>query len=61
MAARGPQNGGWGLERGVPLGFGRSQQLLLNKFFDSTTPSMRKGRDGGTGKTGGEKKREKKD
>ena len=25
---------------------GRSDQLLLNKFFDASTPSMRKGRDG---------------
>ena len=24
----------------------RSDQLLLNKFFDPSTPSMRKGRDG---------------
>ena len=31
---------------------GRSKQLSLNKFFDPSTPSMRKGRDGG-------KKREK--
>ena len=29
-----------------PLVFGRSRQLLLNKFFDPSTPSMRKGRDG---------------
>ena len=36
--------------------FGRSEQLLLNKFFDPSTPSMRKGRDGGE-KNG--KKREK--
>ena len=33
--------------------FGRSRQLLLNKFFDPSTPSMRKGDDGETGKTGG--------
>jgi len=26
---------------------GRSRQLLLNKFFDPSTPSMRKGRDRG--------------
>ena len=31
--------------------FGRSKQLLLNKFIDPSTPSIRKGRDGG--KTGG--------
>ena len=30
-----------------PLVFGRSKQLSLNKFFDPSTPSMRKGRDGG--------------
>ena len=34
--------------------FGHSKQLSLNKFFDPSTPSMRKGRDGG--KTGGKKK-----
>ena len=33
--------------------FGRSKQLLLNKFFDPSTPSMRKVDDG-------EKKRKKK-
>ena len=27
--------------------FGHSKQLSLNKFFDPSTPSMRKGRDGG--------------
>ena len=32
IAARGPQNG--------------SKQLLLNKIFDPSTPSMRKGCDG---------------
>ena len=26
---------------------GRCRQLLLNKFFDPSTPSMRKGDDGG--------------
>ena len=26
--------------------FGYSRQLLLNKLFDPSTPSMRKGRDG---------------
>ena len=37
----------------------RSKQLSLNKFFDPSTPSMRKGRDGGGKKTGrtGKKKR----
>ena len=34
MAARGPKAGRRGL--------GRSRQLLLNKFFDPSTPSMRK-------------------
>ena len=39
--------------------FGPSNnQLSLNKFFDPSTPSMRKGRDGGRKKTG--KKRGKK-
>ena len=37
MATRGPQNG--------QQVFGRSRQLSLNKFFDPSTPSMRKGRD----------------
>ena len=36
-----------------PSVFGHSKQLSLNKFFDPTTPSMRKGRDGE--KNGGEK------
>ena len=39
MAARGPQNGRRGLERGLPLGFGT---LSLNKFLDPSTPSRRK-------------------
>ena len=40
----------------------RSKQLLLNKFFDLSTPSMKKGRDGG-GKNGRKnvKKEEKND
>ena len=42
MAARGPQNGRQSLERGVPRGL-----WALNKFIDLSTPSMRKGRDGG--------------
>ena len=33
--------------------FGRSPQLLLHKFFDLSTPFMRKGRDGGEEKNGG--------
>ena len=43
---RGPKmvDGVW---KGVyPYVFGRSKQLSLNKFFDPSTPSMRKGRDG---------------
>ena len=33
--------------KGVQLQvIGRSRQLSLNKFFDLSTPSMRKGRDG---------------
>ena len=40
-----------------PEVFGHSKQLSLNKFFDPSTPSMRKGRDGGTGKKTGKKKR----
>ena len=31
----------------TPKVFGHSKQLLLNKFFDPSTPSMRKGRNGG--------------
>ena len=63
MAARGPQNGRWGLERGLPLGFGT---LSLNEFFDLSTPSMRKVDDRGkkTGKKRGRemgKKRKRKD
>ena len=43
---------------GPEMADGHSEQLLLNKFFDLSTPSMRKGCDGGKKKTG--KKREKK-
>ena len=35
-----------------PLDFGCPRQLLLNKFFDPSTPSMRKGDDGEKGKNG---------
>ena len=36
-----------GVWKGVYLsGFGRSRQLSQNKFFDPSTPSMGKGRDG---------------
>ena len=52
-----------GVWKGVyPYVFGRSKQLSLNKFFDPSTPSMRKGCDGGKngGKKGGKKEEEKK-
>ena len=57
MTARGPQNG-----RRV----GHSEQLPLNKFFDPSTPCMRKGDDRGknrkkTGKKRGKKQQEKND
>ena len=40
-----------GVWRGVPsLVVGCSDLLLLNKFFDLSTPSMIKGRDGGKNK-----------
>ena len=42
---------------GVWKVFGRSKQLLLNKFFDPSTPFMRTGRDGGET----EKKKEEKE
>ena len=36
-----------GVRKGVySLVFGRSRQLSLNKFFNQSTPTMRKGRDG---------------
>ena len=45
-----------GVWKGVqPKVIGHFKQLSLNKFFDPSTPSMRKGRDGG------EKKSEKKE
>ena len=35
-----------GVWKGVyPRVFGRSKQLLLNKLFDPSNPSMKKGRD----------------
>ena len=47
-----------GVWKGVyPLVFGQSKQLSLNKIFDPSTPSRRKGRDGEKRK----KKREKTD
>ena len=60
MAARGPQNGRRGLERGLTLGYWPSKPLLLNKFFDPSTPSMRKGDDGGEKKNGKKKRGKKK-
>ena len=33
-----------------PYVLGRSRQLSLNKFFDPSTPSMREGCDGESGK-----------
>ena len=42
-----------GVWKGVyPKVFGHSRQLSLNKFFDPSTPSMRKGRGGERGKMG---------
>ena len=49
MAVRGPQNGQQDLKRGLPLGYGRSHYFPRNKFFDPSTPSMRKVDDGGNG------------
>ena len=40
--------------------FGRSRPISLNRFFDQSTPSMRKGDDGGEKngeKTGGKKEK----
>ena len=54
ITARGPQNGRRGLERCLPLGFRHFLQLWQNKFFDLSTPSMRKVDDG-------EQKREKRE
>ena len=46
MAARGPKmaDGVW--EGVYPYIFGHSKQLSINKFFDQSTPSMRKVDDG---------------
>ena len=46
MAARGPQNGRRGLERGLPIGFWALPSTFPNKFFDLSAPSMRKGNSG---------------
>ena len=45
MGARVPKNGQRGLD--YPYVLGRSCQLLLNKFFEPSTPSIRKVDDGG--------------
>ena len=45
MAVRGTQNGQRGLESGPILYYWGSDQLSLNKFFDPSTSSMRKGYD----------------
>ena len=52
--------GGPKMAEGVWKEFGHSRKLSLNKFFDPSTPSMRKGRDGGKReeKKNGEKKQE---
>ena len=55
MAARGPKNSRRDLEWCPPVGFWTPRQLSLDKFFDPSTPSMRKVDDGGN-----EKKKEKK-
>ena len=52
MAARGPQNGRRGLERGPTLGYWALPSSFAKKVFDPSTPSMRKGRDGGEKKKG---------
>ena len=49
MATRGPQNCRWGLERCLPLDFGRSKQLLQNKFSNRGGEKTGKNR-GGNGK-----------
>ena len=48
-------NGVWKVV--YPLVFGRSRQLLLNKFVDPGTPSMRKGDNGGEKKWGKKNKK----
>ena len=46
MAARGFQNGRHHLERCLPLDFLALLSTFLKRFFESSTPSMRKGHDG---------------
>ena len=51
-----------GVWKGIyPKVFGRSKQLLLNKFFDPSTPSMRKVDDGEKKKEKKKKKKKKKE
>ena len=47
MATRGPKIANRVWKSFYPEVFGHSHQLTLNKFFDPSTPSIRKGRDGG--------------
>ena len=49
------QNGRRGLERGLNLAFWALPSTFVNKFFDLSTPSMRKGRDEGEKIKWGEK------
>ena len=42
----GPKMAAWVWKGDNPQIFGQSKQLLLNKFFDPSTPSMRKVDDG---------------
>ena len=53
MAARGPKMADWVWKVVYPYIFRRSHQLLLIKFFNPSTLSMRKGRNGGEKKCGG--------
>ena len=43
LPAKSKPPGRTGLENGLTLGFGRSKQLSLNRFFDSSSHFMRKG------------------
>ena len=45
MAVRGPQNCQRGQKGVYPEVFGHSRPLLQNEFFDSSTPSIKKGCD----------------